>query len=90
MKSEAYEKSHEKNVKNSQQSENKNESSVHSKKSVYEEEETLEEQGYGILIRDMKKYIKGGSHSNSKNGSGSMRKSSEESSYQYESHHFGK
>lgn len=28
---------------------------------MYEEEETLEEQGYGVLIKDMKKYIKGGS-----------------------------
>lgn len=28
-------------------------------KSVYEEEETLEEQGYGLLLRDMKRCIKG-------------------------------
>lgn len=28
-------------------------------KSVYEEEETLEEQGYGVLLQDMKRCIKG-------------------------------
>ena len=28
-------------------------------KSVFEEEETLEEQGYGVLLRDMKRCIKG-------------------------------
>ncbi len=28
-------------------------------KSIFEEEETLEEQGYGVLIRDMKRCIKG-------------------------------
>lgn len=42
----------------SQEKSFKNENSSH-KKSVYEEEETLEEQGYGVLIRDMKRCIKG-------------------------------
>lgn len=31
-------------------------------RSVYEEEETLEEQGYGLLLRDMKRCIKGEQH----------------------------
>jgi hypothetical protein len=31
-------------------------------KSIYEEEETLEEQGYGLLLRDMKRCIKGEQH----------------------------
>lgn len=47
-----------------------------------DEEETLEEQGYGVLIRDMKRYIKGGSNENSKNSSGN-RKYGKESKYEY-------
>lgn len=75
-----YSESHEKGSKNSYNAcLSKNENSMNSKKSVYEEEQTLQEQGYGVLIRDMKRYIKGGSNSNSKNGSGSMKKEAEES-----------
>ena len=44
----------------------KNENSSH-KKSIYEEEETLEQQGYGVLIRDMKRCIKGESPSEQSN-----------------------
>ena len=55
-RSQKHELSKEKSVKSHQQ-----ESSSSHKKSIYEEEETLEEQGYGVLIRDMKRCLKGDS-----------------------------
>lgn len=58
--------SQEKGVGSSQEKSLRNESSSH-KKSMYEEEETLEEQGYGVLIRDMKRCIKGESSTEEQN-----------------------
>lgn len=61
-KEDSYTNRSKKNNSESHEKSFKNENSSH-KKSVYEEEETLEEQGYGVLIQDMKRCIKGDSTS---------------------------
>lgn len=46
-------------LKKDQQSQDKPHKKSSHEKSVFEEEETLEEQGYGLLLRDMKRCMKG-------------------------------
>jgi hypothetical protein len=48
-----------KSYRNAQRSNDKPLKKDSHEKSVFEEEETLEEQGYGLLLRDMKRCIKG-------------------------------